>query len=206
MELFNIDKEIAVYILVKRLWRLFQLSTKILVKYTVKDLHHINNILEVVPSNVLEPILPLCNLDKINKHNIHDIIRYLNDYHDLTTREVEWGPGNHGDINNNIHQHYIKHVLSDEGYYWKLLLPAIDLVSYMRYAQMAFKRMERIVIHSNGKQTYMSGFFGKVFVVGRYNHGVFGISSCYYVSDGEKPGRYVDECLNIYQSPSHTTK
>ena len=56
--------------------------------------------------------------------------------------------------------------------------------------------MKDIVVSSNGKCTYYSGFVGNIFIVGRYEGDKFGISSCYYVVDGEKPGRYVDKCIS----------
>lgn len=42
VSLFNLDSEKAVYILVKRLWSLLDLSMESLCKYTVKDLSQIH--------------------------------------------------------------------------------------------------------------------------------------------------------------------
>lgn len=196
--LFNISKDIGVYIVTKRLWRLFRLPSEIIVKYNTKELHQVDMLLEFVSYELLVPVVLKCNLDKITKYNIHDVIRYFNDYDRFMNDDVEWGPGNHNDIDANITEHYIKHVLSNEGRHWKSLLSDMSEQSYKDYARNMFKRMERVVVHSNGRHTYMSGFYGKIFIVGRYHEGVFGISSCYYVNDGEKPGRYIDACVNIH--------
>ena len=198
IRLFNVNKCIAIYILTKRLFKLLQLPCDLILKYDTKDLCKVNMLLEFMSVDLLIAFLPRCNLERITKHNIRDVIRYYNDYQQIMNTTSQWGPGNHSNIDENITQHYIKHVLSDEGRYWESLLSDMSEESYKDYAQNMFKRMERVVIHSNGRQTYMSGFYGKVFIVGRYNEGVFGISSCYYVNNGEKPGRYIDTCINIH--------
>jgi hypothetical protein len=199
MSLFNHDSDKAVFILVKRMWNLLNLSLDFLKKYTKRELQRIYILSEYVSIEDLISVITFCYLDKVTKYNIKDIIRYLHEYNDFKNGNniVEWGPGNHDDIETNVVEHYNKHILSDEGIHWKERLEEINMMAYKNYATTMFKKMDKIVIHSNGKLTYMSGFYDKIFIVGRYDKGVFGISSCYYVPSGEKLGRYIDECIKM---------
>lgn len=193
LTLLNYDPEKAIHLFKKKM--LIDLPLTICQQYNIKELEKIYMLSLYSPD--LSQILPFCNLQKLTKHNVADIVRYYYEYNKLRINVVEWGPGNHIDINTNIEEHYIKHVLSNdsnESIYWRHIS---SFEEYKIEAQNMFQNMERVVIHSNGKLTYMSGFHKKYFIVGRYHHGVFGISSCYYVPSGEKLGRYIDQCIKL---------
>lgn len=194
---FEIDSDKATYILNKRLGKLFDLPVTLLNQYEKRYFRQIYMLFDYISKEEIITILPYCNLDKITKYNIRDVIRYFLDYDNLRNGiiSIEWGPGNHKSIDINIKEHYIKHILSEEGIHWKDRLHEITVNEYKNYAQNMFTKMDRVVIHSNGKSTYMSGFYENIFIIGRYHDGIFGISSCYYVQEGEKFGRYVDQCL-----------
>ncbi len=189
ISLLDYDPKKAITLFKKRLFT--DLPIEVYKQYDIIELEKIITLLPY--SSDLLQILPLCNLQKINKHNVCDIVRYYHEFSNLRSGPVQWGPGNHIDIGTNIQEHYIKHVLSkDED--WNFIS---SVKEYQEEAQNMFCKMERIVIHSNGKSTYMSGFYNKYFIVGRYHQGIFGISSCYYVSSGEKLGRYTDQCVRL---------
>lgn len=112
-------------------------------------------------------------------------------------KKVSWGVGNHASVEENIEAHYQKHVLDpEEGKYWHDL-GVSKLEEYRDYATQHFKKeeMERICLHTNGVEVYVSGFLGKVFLIARYTVEGLSISSCYYVLSGEKPGRLQKSAL-----------
>jgi hypothetical protein len=110
---------------------------------------------------------------------------------------VQWGPGNNKTKKENVYKHYLKHALSDENQFWELILNDINCESYMKYTIGIFYKLSRVLIHTNGTNVYMSGFYNNVFVVGRYEGDVFGISSCYYIESGEKLGRWKNVCYKF---------
>lgn len=222
MELFFLNEDVAKYILHKKLVELLELPNNLLTTYTFSELNKIHSLLkENVTNEDMILILSKCILSKVTIYNINDILTFLNEYNDLMSGKlkVEWGPGNslisdnddnsdtdtdnnHTIVALNIKNHYNKHILSEERHHWNTISCNLSREWYTNYPIVNFTTMERIVIHSNGRNTYLSGFVGNVFIVGRYHTEVnnegpnkkFGISSCYYVVGGNKSGRYVDKC------------
>lgn len=107
---------------------------------------------------------------------------------------IEWGPGNNGNPHNNMIKHKVKHLLELQ----ELLSSGKHIEEYIKYAVDVFYYMTDVIVHSNGRGSYMSGFFEKMFIVGRYEGEVFGISSCYLVESGIKEGRLKDECFRVW--------
>jgi hypothetical protein len=70
---------------------------------------------------------------------------------------------------------------------------------YKKFPVEKFYHMKKIILHSNGKEVYLSGFYGNFFIVGRIglSDELFLISSCYYVTDADKKGRYTTMLLDI---------
>ena len=185
---------------------MLELPVEILLKYTTNELHKLNLLLQegITPKDIVL-LLDTYLLTKVTAYNVHDLLRVSRQYCKLLSGAipVTWGRGNHATVEENIVSHYKKHLLSTaascEVAGWESVEPIAEnrtLEWYTNYPTTAynFTYMERVVIHSNGRHTYISGFVGKVFIVGRYEGTTFAISSCYYVTDGEKPGRYVDKC------------
>lgn len=161
----------------------------------VVDCRYYNKLYQLTTKLSIEEIGKLCQfaiLEKVTIHNARDILRFI----DNPIPVPEWGPGNFGDVTINQIEHYNKHILSEEGEYWKTICPNLTLEWYINYPISNFHKMTNVVVSSNGKYTYYSGFVDNVFIVGRYEGDKFGISPCYYVVDGEKPGRYVDRCIS----------
>ena len=130
--------------------------------------------------------------------NIESLIQtIIKDIENNFNFNIKWGPGNHKNIAININEHFKKHVLSEEGKYWFKILDKIDYTSYQKYAIDSFYKMKKVIIHTNGVDVYLSGFYGNIFIIGRYDNNIFGISSCYYVESGEKLGRYKGLCLQL---------
>jgi hypothetical protein len=74
----------------------------------------------------------------------------------------------------------------------------LGLNGYNQYGVGLFYYMRDVIVHTNGRGTYISGFFNNVFIVGRYQDDVFGISSCYHVNSGIKEGRLKDKCFDLW--------
>lgn len=70
--------------------------------------------------------------------------------------------------------------------------------TYVQSPVDLFYYMRDVIVHSNGRGTYMSGFYGNLFVVGRYCGETFGISSFYHVPLGVKEGRLKDLCFHVW--------
>lgn len=136
------------------------------------------------------------DLEVINTHNIQQLLDFIRDERKFVRGRIDvgWGPGNYDNPKLNLLHHYRKHILDSdaERERWKDILPILSEESYRDYAINSFYKMQRVVIHSNGKTVYLSGFYENVFIIGRYHEGIFGLSSCYYVELGEKEGRYKD--------------
>jgi len=194
---FFVNKEQTSYILFKRLNVLFGCSK--LKSYTTSELIKLNNI---VSNNKLSLDLTIKLFDifkttNITEYNIDKLCLYIKDIENNFNFNIKWGPGNHKNIAININEHFKKHVLSEEGKYWFKILDKIDYTSYQKYAIDSFYKMKKVIIHTNGVDVYLSGFYGNIFIIGRYDNNIFGISSCYYVESGEKLGRYKGLCLQL---------
>ena len=129
---------------------------------------------------------------------LQKILLYLWDENKIN---IGWWACNHGNVIKNIEEHFIKHVyhvLSCEGVYWKSLLDEISCDSYKKYTIDVFYKMKNVIVHTDGINVYLSGFYDNVFIISRYHDDIFGISSCYYVENGEKNGRYKGICFELF--------
>ena len=189
---FFINKEQTIHILFKKFNVLFNVNK--LKSYRISELIKLNKI-TVKSKLLLDDVISLFdkfNIVNITEYNANKLLLYLGN-----KINVKWGPGNHKNITNNINQHFDKHVLSEEGKYWVKLLDKIDCKSYEQYAIDSFHKMKNVIIHTDGINVYLSGFYNNIFIIGRYHDNIFGISSCYYVKSGEKLGRYKGLCLQL---------
>jgi len=190
---FFTNKEQTTDILFKKFNVLFNVNK--LNAYRISELNKLNKI--TVKSKLsLDDVIRLFdkfNITNITEYNASKLLLYLRN----EINDVKWGPGNHKNITDNINQHFNKHVLSEEGKYWVKLLDKIDCKSYEQYAINSFDKMKNIIIHTDGINVYLSGFYNNIFIIGRYHDNIFGISSCYYVKSGEKLGRYKGLCLQL---------
>lgn len=157
---------------------------------------------KIVSTNKLsfETIIDIFNVFKttnITEYNVYKLSLYLKDINKFSNLNIKWGPGNHKDVNNNINEHFNKHVLSDEGKHWSKILESRNSKSYEQYAIKSFNKMKNIIIHTDGVNVYLSGFYNNIFIIGRYDNNTLGISSCYHVKTGEKSGRYKGLCLEL---------
>lgn len=193
--LFFKNRILAEFIFCKKLYHVLYLTN---IDYTQDELIKINKLLNISLKLLkLSDIFHKIHYPYVNKHNIHNLLLLINDFHGKKNTCIAWGPGNHENPIVNVKAHYHKHILSDEGVYWKDLLTDFTLDHYKNYAIDSFYKMEKVIVHTNGKHIYLSGFYGNVFIVGRYHENIFGISSCYYVINGEKAGRYKNKCFDI---------
>jgi hypothetical protein len=198
---FSLNKSLTEYIFKNRFDKLFDFSFDFINKYTYGELLKLYKLTEFIDFEDLIKIYskPNINISNITKHNAKLILMYINNESNFINRkiEIDWGPGNHGNKEKNIEEHYNKHLLSSEIIHWSNILQTISIDYYKQYAINSFYKMKKVMIHSNGKNVHLSGFYGNVFIIGRYNKGIFGLSSCYYVHDGEKGGREKDLCFTI---------
>ena len=189
---FFTNKEQTTHILFKKFNVLFNVNK--LKSYNINELIKLNKI-TVKSKLILDDIIKLFdrfNITNITEYNASKLLLYLGNINN-----IQWGPGNNKNISDNINQHFNKHVLSEEGKYWVKLLDKIDCKLYERYAINSFDKMKNIIIHTDGINVYLSGFYNNIFIIGRYDNNIFGISSCYYVKSGEKLGRYKGLCLQL---------
>lgn len=122
------------------------------------------------------------NINNITTHNVKDFIWISKNIQNTT--EVIWGPGNCDTIQENIESHYKKHVFAPNEIW--------EINSTKEYEEFAIKHFENVtnkIIHTNGKTVFVSGFYGKYFIIARVDKCFLSISSCYYVESGEKTGR-----------------
>lgn len=176
------------------MFRLFDCND--LDKYECDQLKKLNDMIKHIDVSIMTMLFDKINYQKINMHNVKNLLLFVRDENDFIRGKkiIEWGRGNYKSVEENIKKHYEKHVLNeDEGIYWG----NVDCDDYEKYAIDNFYKMENVIVHSNGRYVYLSGFYGDVFIVGRYDDGVFGISSCYHVDGGVKNGRYKDYCFGI---------
>ena len=167
--------------------------------YKKSDITKLHTLSQDVKLKTLHNLLSKVAIQRINKKNINLVLEFISNESAFINKQIkiEWGPGNHGEINLNINKHYEKHVLSNEGNHWKNLLANMNSESYANYAIDNFYKMKKVMVHSNGVNAHISGFYGNVFIIGRYHEGVFGISSCYYVESGVKQGRLNNFCFDL---------
>lgn len=180
------------YILFKKLNTLFDLNS--LKLYSIRELIKLHKI-TFYSKFSLDTIILLFNKFNylnITEYNVDKLVLYLNNIDN-----VGWGPGNHKNISDNINNHFTKHVLSNEQKHWVKILEKINNKSYEKYAIDSFYKMKKVIIHTNGVDVHLSGFYNNIFIIGRYEKENFGISSCYYVENGEKLGRYKGVCLKL---------
>lgn len=197
LELFIKNKNSATYILFKKLYSLFDIPN--LETYTESELLKLNKITKLIPLKSAVDLFENINRTHITERNVTKLLSYLSDINDFKNNKinVKWGPGNHGNVENNIKKHFIKHVQSDERIYWESILEEINSDSYAQYAIDNFYKMKNVIIHTDGCNVYLSGFHNNIFIIGRYHDNVFGISSCYHVEGGKKPGRYSGLCYEL---------
>jgi len=192
--IFHQNKSLAEHILFKKLFNILNehINIETYSEIQLNKLHSLTNYLSIENAVLLYE-----NSINITKYNAHKLLQFIKDKNKFINKDITiaWGSGNHANVEENISEHYKKHVLSDtENKYWELLL---DCKSYQDYAIESFYKMSNVIVHSNGTNVYLSGFYGNVFIIGRYDKDVFGISSCYYVESGEKYGRKQDFCFGI---------
>jgi len=191
--LFHTNVTLAQYILSKKFYNTLHLP------YLTCPLHHlsrINSLLDVISATDLALLLShIQNPHLITFQNYKDILRFiaLKTAFESHSYPICWGTGNHTNSSTNVEEHYKKHVLDEEeGVHWRFVKSVAD---YQAFAVNNFYKMKDVYIHSHGKFVYLSGFHGNVFVVGRFDGDVFGISSCYYVETGRKEGREKGSCM-----------
>jgi hypothetical protein len=130
------------------------------------------------------------NYEHITKHNWNSLLSHLKDFDnnlspvrsdvkhrsvltsDNSSFNVEWGSGDHKSKKENVNAHYTKHILSSEGDHWVNLISK-DKQSYERYAIDSFNKLKKVLVHTDGKNIYISGFLGNVFTIGRYHDNKF---------------------------------
>jgi hypothetical protein len=197
LELFIKNKNSATYILFKKLYTLFDIPN--LDIYAESELIKLNKITKVIPLKSAVDVFGKINSAHITVHNVNKLLLYLIDMDDFKNNKINitWGPGNHGNPIDNVEQHFIKHVLSDESIYWESILGEMNSDAYAQYAIDNFYNMTNVIVHTDGLNVYLSGFHNNIFIIGRYDNNVFGISSCYYVEGGTKPGRYSGLCCEL---------
>lgn len=191
--IFYQNKSLAEHILFKKLFNILNEYVNI-ETYSKTDLNKLQMLTNYV--SIQEAVLIYQNSINITKYNVRKLLQFIKDKDKFINKEMNivWGPGNHANVEENINEHYKKHVLSNwEAQYWK----SLNCESYRDYAIESFYKIKNVMVHSNGKNVYLSGFYGNVFIIGRYEDDVFGISSCYYVESGVKCGRERDFCFEI---------
>lgn len=159
---------------------------------TLRELKKMGILLKFTSADVLSKVLTRTHLTKITKYNVHDLYKYTISANDFLVGSVNvsWGPGNNGTPEANMRNHATKHSVELEY--------ILGLNGYNQYGVGLFYYMRDVLVHTNGRGTYISGFFNNVFIVGRYNGNVFGISSCYHVNTGIKEGRLKDKCFDLW--------
>lgn len=176
-------------------------------EFPLSDIKKIATLSKIIDQNKVVNILKsVTNPQIVTVSNVSNVSAFFDLYSDFCSKKVkiEWGIGNHSTVESNINEHYKKHIDGNECEYWKSFLGEskalafdlerssnnVTLEMYTKFPLSNFYSMERIVLHSNGRDVHLSGFVDKFFIVGKFNSGVFSISSCYYVPSGEKKGRY----------------
>jgi len=196
---FEDKKKAEVLIKMKSLlsfnFNLTQCTTKKLIRF-----HHILKTNNFEYDLYTEKLFDICDHKYITQYNYSKLLCYIKDLNDFEKRilKIRWGPGNHKTIKKNVNAHYVKHPLSNnEKEHWKYILGNVNQHTYELYAINSFYKLKNVIVHTDGVNVFLSGFYNNVFIIGRYCDAVFGISSCYYVESGEKLGRYSGKCFEI---------
>lgn len=96
----------------------------------------------------------------------------------------QWGPGNHGNVKDNITKHHEKHIINGVENWSNYVDHYMDEHQYAKFAIDTSKYMTNKCVHTNGLFVYFSGIYGKVLIVGRLDDDMnLGISSCYVIDD-----------------------
>ena len=199
----DIDRNLM-FILSKRLYTLLNLPSNYIREYTCTELKKIHTLTSVLPLNQVMCTLTLVPLRTITQLNVVNLYKFVSNYDNFRDGlvPIAWGPGNNKDSLINAIKHYEKHTLynqnkeyDDEYLKWRYILSNNDL--YIEYPVKYFYKMKDVMVHTNGKGVYLSGFYHNVFIVGRYEGDTFGISSCYYVKSRRKPGREINRVFDI---------
>lgn len=165
--------------------------------YAKKELVKISKLLKFMTAKDLLFLLNhIKNIFLITEKNWKDLLKFARNKESFFEKKVviKWGNGNHKDPYINLIEHYKKHVKCEtEGVYWE----GIGLEEYRDFPLLHFYEMENVFVHSHGGFVHLSGFYGNVFIVGRYEGNEFGISSCYYVESGRKEGRESGKCIEF---------
>ena len=196
ISLFNENEELAIHIIKSKFEIALDLPIKSLLliksEWVAKLKSLINDKISLIEILWIINQIDSSNIGNLTKYNIENIYQFFIQYLDFSNKQIkiEWGKGNYDNVEKNLYEHYKKHVLSeDEHEIWKKILSNITKEEYQKYAINSFYEMQNIVLHTNGRQVYISGFKDKIFIVGKYENFIFTISSCYYVEIGEKNGR-----------------
>lgn len=200
IKLFKINQSKAEFIITKKYYNLF--DSLLICQYEIKYMRKIDRLTKLTNIYYIQKLLLHINigiLNLVNEKNIKLLLKFI-DYKTLFENRlvpINWGPGNHESIDINIEKHYCKHILSSEGFCWKEIISDLSLKSYRDYAINSFYSMSKVIVHTDGSRVYLSGFVGNIFIIGRFHGDSFGLSSCYYVESGEKPGRMSGLCFNL---------
>ena len=191
------NKYIGELILRKRYYNLLEMTITSLDGYSIRELSKISRLLDRVSVNVLECVLSVVPLVKLTKYNIIDLHKYVRDSKAYICGAIcmSWGPGNNGNAIQNMIGHRVKH----ETELAEMLASGRTAEDYIAYTVDVFYYMRDVCVHTNGRGSYMSGFFDDMFIVGRYDGEQFGISSCYRVHTGIKEGRLKDLCFYMWR-------
>lgn len=187
-ELIRVKTLLANSIMKKKLCNLIGLPIDLLASYSLRQLNRLSGLVEACGYESIVCVLPHVKLEKVTKYNVRDLCRYIRDLNAFKEGciHVTWGPGNNGSPSENAIRHMRKH------------LTDAPLGVYIETPVQLFYYMRDVVVHSNGRGTYMSGFYDNLFIVGRYCGDAFGISSCYLVASGHKEGRLKDMCFLVW--------
>lgn len=147
-----------------------QISIAKLLYEKYKDNECLTKFINIIKPNINK--LTVCNADKL--FNMFVITQNFEGF-------CEWGDGNHKNKKENIENHFEKHVKNGNEN-WKIIFETVK--QYENFAMNTSKIMTNKTIHTNGSKVYLSGLYGKIFIIGRldskYN---LGISSCYVICD-----------------------
>lgn len=208
------DPSIVTFILSKKLFALLELeSIELVVGYSFDNLKKISTLCHAERLSNIIVVLQRVDILKTTEYNIKDLYKYVSNVNNFISGKVpiQWGPGNNKHPQLNAYNHCIKHTECNSDYAhehteWEQIHKSkvkfnniADL--YNNHAVKCFYKMTDVIVHTNGRGVYMSGYYTtaniKIFIVGRYDKNVFGISSCYCVSPYKKLGRHSDKVLDI---------
>ena len=171
-------KENEVYftlILRCKLFPLLHLHSAYFAKYNPANLKKIATLSIIIPLEDVVAVLDVVDIEGVTKCNIRDLSKFVKHTNLFARRQVQinWGPGNNGCARKNAVEHCKKHALynteytnTEEYLEWERILADDEL--YTNYSIKHFYAMRDVIVHSNGRGVYLSGFYFNVFIVGRY--------------------------------------